>query len=417
MNQYGGKYQKTKYPGIFKYVGERGEVYGIDYRAGGKKHREIVGPRLGEAQKKLAERKARKGQPLSLVSLKRKTFQDLAEEYEKKFENDPYFQKTRRYYLKTLKEHFGPMRLMDIGTLELETYKTTRKNTKTKHGKERSGIAVNRELETLNHMFNKAILWGWMEGNPFKHFKDESGKDTFFYQENGRVRYLDETEMKNLLEAMDKKPVRESKRPGGGKRKTPEYLKNIIKAAILTGMRKSDLLNLKWSGYKIRTGTAKDPQGNDIEIKIYTLDYWEQKKKKWSTKYLNDDMATLLNGIPRRGEYIFTDDDGKPLKSFARSFRTALERAGIKDFRFHDLRHTSASYLLMRGASLKSVQQQLGHTTLKMTERYAHLSDQFQREEVNRLNGLLPLPLASGKNLVRSWQKESLPISEEACNA
>ena len=63
---------------------------------------------------------------------------------------------------------------------------------------------------------------------------------------------------------------------------------------------------------------------------------------------------------------------------------TALIRTGINYFTFHGLRHTSASYLLMRGASLKSVQKQLGHTTLEMTERYAHLSNQFQREEVNR---------------------------------
>jgi hypothetical protein len=71
----------------------------------------------------------------------------------------------------------------------------------------------------------------------------------------------------------------------------------------------------------------------------------------------------------------------------------------------------------MRGATLKRVQQQLGHSTLKMTEEYAHISDQFQREEVNRLNGLLPFPLANSKILVRSGQKESLPISEETYNA
>lgn len=384
-------------------MGSKGEVYGIDYYAGGKKHREIVGPRLGEAQKKLSERKARKGQPLSLVSLKRKTFQDLAEEYEKKFENDPYFQKTRKYYLKTLKEHFGPMRLMDIGILELETYKTERKNTKTKHGKERSGIAVNRELETLNHMFNKALLWGWMEINPFTKFKDQSGKDTFFYPENGRLRYLEEDEMKKLLEALDKKPERESKKRGGGKRKSPEYLKNIINAAILTGMRKTDLLNLKWSDYKRESG------------RLY---FYETKKKKMADKILSDDMIALLESIPRGdSEFIFTNPQGgNPKKPSAviqngpgpgRNQRFSVSRSAAYVGELPD----------NEGASLKSVQQQLGHTTLKMTERYAHLSDHFQREEVNRLNGLLPFPLANSKNLVRSGQKEGLPISEEAANA
>jgi hypothetical protein len=69
------------------------------------------------------------------------------------------------------------------------------------------------------------------------------------------------------------------------------------------------------------------------------------------------------------------------------------------------------------GASLKSVQQHLGHITLKMTGRYAHLRDQLQRDEVNRLNGIFNLLLAGSKNLVGSGQKESLPISEEAYNA
>jgi len=398
-----GKYQKTKYPGIFKYVGSKSEVYGIDYYAAGKKHREIVGPRLGEAQKKLAERKAKKRQPISLVTLKRKTFNELAEEYKENFKNDPYFKNTRKYYVEILKEHFGETRLREIGPLELDQFKTKRKNTPTRYEKERSDIAVNRELDTLNHMFNKAVRWGWMEINPFTLFKDQNGKDTFFYPENGRLRYLEEEELKKLLEALDKKPERESKKPGGGKRKSPEYLKNIIKAAILTGMRKTDLLNLKWSDYKRESG------------RLY---FYEKKKKKMTDKILSDDMIALVESIPRgESEYIFARPDGKPFKSLQRSFKTVLDRAGIKDFRFHDLRHTSASHLVMRGASLKSVQQQLGHTTLKMTERYAHLSDQFQREQVNLLNGLFPFPLAGSKNLVRNDQKESLPISEEAANA
>lgn len=330
-----GEYQKTKYPGIFRYVGENGESYGIDYYAGGKKHREIVGPLLGEARKKLEERRAKKGQSISLVALKRKTFNDLADEYEKNSANDPYFRNTRKYYLKTFRDHFGETRLREIGPLELDKLKTQRKSTLTRFERERSDIAVNREMQTLNHMFNKALLWGWMERNPFKDFRDGNGKDTFFYHENGRMCYLEEDQMKSLLEALDKNPERNTKGRGGAGRKSPEYLKNIIKAAILTGMRKTDLLNLKWSDFKRESGK---------------LNFYEKKKKKWTEKILNNDMIALLNSIPRGdSEYIFTRADGKPLKSLQRSFRTALKRAGIKDFRFHDLRHTSASYMVMRG--------------------------------------------------------------------
>jgi integrase len=101
------------------------------------------------------------------------------------------------------------------------------------------------------------------------------------------------------------------------------------------------------------------------------------------------------------------------LKDVKRSFKTALKKAGIKDFRFHDLRHTSASHLLMRGASMKAVQEHLGHTTIAMTQRYSHLSRDFQREEVNRLNGLCG---EGGKKLVRNGKKLEVEV-ETTINA
>ena len=152
-------------------------------------------------------------------------------------------------------------------------------------------------------------------------------------------------------------------------------LLNLIKGAIFTGLRKGDLFNLKWS---------------DVNLERGFLNYREQKKRdKLGFKYLNGDMISLLMEIHRgESDHIFLGPDGNPLKDIKRSFKTALKKAGIKDFRWHDLRHTSASHLLMRGASMKAVQEHLGHTTIAMTQRYSHLSRDFQKEEVNRLNGL-----------------------------
>jgi len=125
-------------------------------------------------------------------------------------------------------------------------------------------------------------------------------------------------------------------------------------------------------------------------------------------------MIDLLTEIGK-GEAdhnIFCSPKGKPLKDIRRSFQTALKRVGIKDFRFHDLRHTSASHLLMRGASLKTVQEHLGHTTITMTQRYSHLSKGFSKQEIQRLNGLCGTRVTtenesqgeSSKKLVRSDQ-------------
>ena len=89
----------------------------------------------------------------------------------------------------------------------------------------------------------------------------------------------------------------------------------------------------------------------------------------------------------KRPEYVFTRF-GTPIKDIREAFRGALKRAGITDFRFHDLRHTFASQMVIRGASLKDVQEILGYTTLTMTLRYAHLSQERKQKAVNLLNDL-----------------------------
>ena len=100
---------------------------------------------------------------------------------------------------------------------------------------------------------------------------------------------------------------------------------------------------------------------------------------------------------------MFCDSEGKPFKNVTRAFKTALKRAGITNFHFHDLRHTSASYLLMRGATLEGVQKHLNHKDFKTTQRYAHLAEEFQKEQVSKLDGLI-----SSKNLVRTGQIEGV---------
>jgi integrase len=86
--------------------------------------------------------------------------------------------------------------------------------------------------------------------------------------------------------------------------------------------------------------------------------------------------------------YVFPNGNGGFLGDIKTAFRSALTRAGISDFRPHDLRHTFASHYIMRGGSLKALKEILGHKDIKMTMRYAHLSKEFAKEEIQILNGL-----------------------------
>ena len=89
---------------------------------------------------------------------------------------------------------------------------------------------------------------------------------------------------------------------------------------------------------------------------------------------------------------MFAGKDGDPCKSVKKSFSTALRKAGIHDFRFHDLRHTFASHLVMAGVDLTSAKKLLGHKSLAMTTRYAHLSPSHKRKAVNTLDNVINSP-------------------------
>src|SRR6266511_712155 len=151
-----------------------------------------------------------------------------------------------------------------------------------------------------------------------------------------QLRYLTPEELTRLLEAC------------------APHLRPIALMAVHTDMRRREILSLRWSDVDLRTRTITLTKTKNNEPRILPI---------------NAQLADVLRRIPRHVEspYVFCDRDGRSYDRVDNGFRRAGKRAGIVDVRFHDLRHTFASQLIMRGANLRSVQKLLGHKTGKMT--------------------------------------------------
>ncbi len=155
-------------------------------------------------------------------------------------------------------------------------------------------------------------------------------------------------------------------------------------------MRKEEILSLEWDKHI------------DLKHGFILLD----KTKNGDTREIpvNQTVRFALQGITRRVDvpHVFIDSDGKRFKDVKRSFKSALRKAGIKDFHFHDLRHTFASHLVMAGIDLTTVKELLGHKTLSMTLRYAHLSATHKTRAVDILDGAMTDKPKTGKSSERS---------------
>ena len=161
----------------------------------------------------------------------------------------------------------------------------------------------------------------------------------------------------------------------------PAHLKPIIRAAINLGTRAGkETLGLKWT---------------DIDLEKRLVHVTRSKQKNGAVKIDAIPMKDIFLFKGLRPHFAKPNDHvllykGRPVKRVGRDFNKACKRAGVKDFRFHDLRQTCASHLIMAGASAKEVQENLGNENISTTSRYMHLSVEAKRKTVNPLNGLTP---------------------------
>jgi integrase len=360
---------------IRKRQGKKGVSWQIDYF-------DPTGKRIRQSFKKKKDAEAELGKRVSLKAENRyldvkkeykNTFSELCEKYKDNFENQASYQTSKQFFIEAFKTYFGKDTLLaNIPYVELETYRNHLRKSQSKHGRMLTDATVNRKMSCLRHMFKKAVEWDMMGKNPF-----DKGSSLLLKENNQRTRYLEEYEIDALLDACSIKIIKfpESKKHTKQiTRKDIHYLRDIVECALNTGMRRGEVLSLKWE--QIR--------GNFIYLR---------KTKTLNPRQIpiNDDLAALFKRMRKRlglkSQYVFIYQ-GQRIKDLKNGFNAALRRAGIEDFKFHDLRHTFASHFVMRGGGLKALQEILGHKSLTMTMRYAHLAQDHKKEAINLLNGL-----------------------------
>src|SRR5947209_9733437 len=225
----------------------------------------------------------------------------------------------------------------------------------TPSGKKASPATQVRYLAALGHALTVAVReWGWLEENPMRKVRRPQ-------EPRRRVRFLSEEERTALLTA-----CRESKN---------RLLYPLVVLALATGARLGELLSLRWADIDFARGVARLARTKNGEPRTLPL--------------AGHALAVLASHAAVRRMYsnlVFPSEHGRTPATLRKPWERALAEAEIENFRFHDLRHTAASYLTMTGATPTDIVAFLGHKTLAMVKRYAHLSDQHVSQVVARMN-------------------------------
>lgn len=267
-------------------------------------------------------------------------------------------------------EYFGENVMADeVGRESVEKFMAFRKQ-KIVGDHPISGGTINLEVMFIKAVYNRELK----AKRPRVKHNPTTGVKLFDTRDRARTRHLTPDEQRRLLDACASAPM----------------LRRIVLTALRTGLRQNEILALKWRDI--------DPTSGMVKIT-------RTKSGKPRFVPLHADLVEMLNSLPRASEYVFPymqkpgerglgegNKQGHAVWDGAlrQAWDRALATAGIKDFRFHDLRHTVASDLAMKGASLQAIAAILGHATTRMSERYAHLSPNFVGATLALLPSLTP---------------------------
>ncbi|MCJ2124560.1 tyrosine-type recombinase/integrase, partial [Methylobacterium sp. J-077] len=252
---------------------------------------------------------------------------------------------TYRYNSRVLTRLLGHLHLDEIDRRALADFVATRKRTGV------TDATIRRDLALIGSIFTAAIRWGWADTSPVTRFNKKTLRES-----SPRTRFLAREEFARLHNAAS------------------ADLKPILVLAVETGLRKEELLSLTLPSIDLRRR----------ELRLTLTKTGRPRQVPLSTRAL-ETIKELLERSRPRSPYLFCKSDGARVGDPKKAFGGACHRAGIEDFRFHDLRHTYASWWVQDGGDLYRLSRILGHTTLQMSSRYAHLRTDDLHEELERV--------------------------------
>ncbi|EIO5099434.1 site-specific integrase [Vibrio parahaemolyticus] len=250
--------------------------------------------------------------------------------------------------------------LADIKAWDIQQWVTERR----KLG--RAPATIEYCVNRLRAAFNRAVEWEFIDSHNLRSVK-------LIKQDNTRIRYLSKEEEQRLLDGIQDRnqSVRESDKTKA-QLEFVDFFEPLVITAMNTGMRKGELLTLKWEHVSFPN-------------RYLTIRSENAKSKKTRTIPLNDTVLNLFERWRAQNpdtDFVFVSNN-QPIEFFQYPWQSLLKEAGIENFRFHDLRHHFASKLVMAGVDLNIVRELLGHADLKMTLRYAHLAPEHKAAAVN----------------------------------
>ena len=269
---------------------------------------------------------------------KRRTIKEMLERYRRSETPKKRDQKNENRYLDFWIKEIGAFKISAVSRSQIVTIRDLMAET-------RAPATVNRYIATLRHAFGLAETdWEWASRNPLQRIK--------LSEPRGRDRHLSDKEISALL-----KSAKKSEHP---------HLYAMVLTALTTGARRGEIMGLTWGDVDLTKGRAllRRTKNTDKRMLVLVPQVIAELRKIQKVRRIDSD---LIFANPNNGKRTYTN--------LQVAWNETRDEAKLKDFRFHDLRHTFASRMAMDGKSIREIAEALGHRTLAMVQRYAHLTD------------------------------------------